>query len=302
MTGATTNKGAELILKHFCGVSSYTMPTTLRIQVHTGDPGKDATSNVPSGSTRGSITYSSVYSPSAGMFAIRHNSATGSFYCPAATITHWSLWDASSGGNALMRGDIGDASSVSHGGGSLTLGNNRCDFGCEDAGTVHLNADTFVVNSTATITKLVTLPSTNTASVAATGSTPALSLITYVESAAGITATGSTPSLDNIGYVDASVEAVASATCVATTTAFVSADVTVSASADCTATVYSKFAQALAEFTATCTLIPIPTTSTLCTVSIGLATHCNVSAGLVTHVDVSLGVATSLPGTGIVNP
>lgn len=300
MTGATTNKGAELILKHFCGVSSYTMPTTLRIQVHTGDPGKDATSNVPSGSNRGSVTYSH-YSPSSGLHAVRHNSATGSFYCPAATITHWSLWDASTGGNPLMRGDIGDASSVSHGGGTLTLGANRCDFGCEDVSSSYTNADTFVVNSTATITSLVTLQTT-TASIAASASSPALSRITYVDSTASITATGSTPSLDNIGYVDASVECVASATCVASTTAFVSASVTASASADCSAVVFSKFAQALAEFSATCTLIPIPTTSTLCTVSMGLATHCNVSAGLVTCVDVSLGVATSLPGTGIVNP
>lgn len=301
MTGATTNKGAELILKHFCGVSSYTMPTTLRIQVHTGDPGKDATNNVPSGSNRGSITYSH-FVPSAGLHTVKNTSSTGSFYCPAATLTHWSLWDASTGGNPLMRGDIGEADSISHGGGTMTLSANRCNFGCEDAGTVELNADTFVVNSTATITSLVTLPSTNTASVAATASSPALSRITYVDSALSVTATGSTPSLDSIGYVDASVECVASATCIATTTAFVSADATASASADCTAVVFSKFAQALAEFTATCTLIPIPTTSTLCTVSMGLATHCNVSAGLVTCVDVSLGVATSLPGTGIVNP
>lgn len=301
MTGATTNKGAELILKHFCGVSSYTMPTTLRIQVHTGDPGKDATNNVPSGSNRGTITYS-FSSLGSGRFAAVQTSSTGLFFCPAATLTHWSLWDASTGGNPLFRGDIGVAGSQVHGGGTMTLTSNRCDFGCEDASDALPNADTFVVNSTATITSLVTFPSTNTASVAATASSPALSRITYVDSAASVTATGSTPSLDNIGYVDASVECVASATCVATTTAFVSASVTASASADCTAVVFSKFAQALAEFSATCTLIPIPTTSTLCTVSMGLATHCNVSAGLVTRIDVSLGVATSLPGTGIVNP
>lgn len=300
MTGATTNKGAELILKHFCGVSSYTMPTTLRVQVHTGDPGKDATSNVPSGSGRGSIAYS-FSSLGSGRFAVVQPSSSGSFYCPAATLTHWSLWDASTGGNSLFRGDLGTADSIVHGGGTRTLSNNRCDFGCEDASDALSNADTFVVNSAASIISVITLPSA-TASVAATASSPALSRITYVESAASVTATGSTPSLDNIGYVDASVECVASATCVATTTAFVSASVTASASADCTATVFSKFAQALAEFTATCTLIPIPTTSTLCTASMGLATHCNVSAGLVTRVDVSLGVATSLPGTGIVNP
>lgn len=64
-------------------------------QLHTGDPGANGTANVSAVTTRQSVTFNA---PSGGSMTL---SAMGGSYSMTATetITHITLWDASSAGN-----------------------------------------------------------------------------------------------------------------------------------------------------------------------------------------------------------
>ena len=89
---------AELkILDHLTGRAAWTAPTTVYIKLHTGDPGEDATSNAATETTRQSAAWSAA---SSGSIA---TSATIEWTNVSTTETysHWSAWDASTGGNAL---------------------------------------------------------------------------------------------------------------------------------------------------------------------------------------------------------
>lgn len=70
---------------------------TMHVQLHTANPGDDGTVAPASGIGRSSGTF--------GNFASKSNSNTTDIVfnsVPAQTITHVSLWDASSGGNCLF--------------------------------------------------------------------------------------------------------------------------------------------------------------------------------------------------------
>ena len=72
---------AELkILEHTTGKTAWTIPTNVYVKLHTGDPGEAATSNAAT-----------------------------------ETITHWSLWDASTAGNALWTGALSTSAAVTAG-------------------------------------------------------------------------------------------------------------------------------------------------------------------------------------------
>lgn len=82
--------------------------TTVYAQLHTGDPGEDGTSNVASETSRKSLTWAAA---SGGSMA---TSAAASWVSVAATetLTHFSLWDASSAGNCLWSGSLSASASV----------------------------------------------------------------------------------------------------------------------------------------------------------------------------------------------
>jgi len=82
--------------------------TTVYAQLHTGDPGEDGTANVASETTRKSLTWNAA---SGGSMA---TSAAASWTSVAATetLTHFSLWDASSSGNCLFAGALSASASV----------------------------------------------------------------------------------------------------------------------------------------------------------------------------------------------
>lgn len=100
---------AELkILDHLTGTASWTAPSGAYAQLHTGDPGEAGTSNVATETTRKAVTFSSA---SSGAIA---SSATVEWTNVAATetISHWSLWDASTAGNCLWYGALSASASV----------------------------------------------------------------------------------------------------------------------------------------------------------------------------------------------
>lgn len=82
----------------------YLLSFVSHIQFHNGDPGEAATSNViaSTGWSRQAITFGGASGDTAS------NATTGEITSGAddVTVTHWSLWDASSSGNAYYKGAV----------------------------------------------------------------------------------------------------------------------------------------------------------------------------------------------------
>jgi hypothetical protein len=106
-----SNYAENKILDHVTGEAAWTMPTTVYVKLHTGDPGEAATSNAASETTRKAASWSAA---SSGSIA---TDATLEWTNVAATetITHWSLWDASTSGNALWTGALSSSAAVTAG-------------------------------------------------------------------------------------------------------------------------------------------------------------------------------------------
>jgi hypothetical protein len=106
-----SNYAENKILDHVTGEAAWTMPTTVYVKLHTGDPGEAATSNAATETTRKSASWSAA---SSGSIA---TDATLEWTNVAATetITHWSLWDNSTAGNALWTGALSSSAAVTAG-------------------------------------------------------------------------------------------------------------------------------------------------------------------------------------------
>ena len=78
------------------------------LQLHTGDPGEAGTSNVASESTRKAVSFAAA---SGGSMA---SSGTVEWTNVAATetVSHWSLWDASTSGNCLWSGALASSAGL----------------------------------------------------------------------------------------------------------------------------------------------------------------------------------------------
>ena len=96
------------------------------VRLHTGDPGEDATANGATETTRKSATFGTA--ASSGSISTTAD-MTWTSYPAAETITHISLWDASTAGNALWKGAltasrtlaIGNTFTISSGSLTITL-------------------------------------------------------------------------------------------------------------------------------------------------------------------------------------
>jgi len=101
---------AENKLLDTIGGTSFSV-TTAYLQLHLGDPGEDCTANAATETTRKSVSFSAA---SGGSMA---SSATVEWTNVAATetVTHWSLWDASSAGNALWSGALASSAALTAG-------------------------------------------------------------------------------------------------------------------------------------------------------------------------------------------
>jgi len=103
---------AELkILEHTTGKTSWTMPTTVYIKLHTGDAGEDGTSNAATNTSRQSASWAAA---SSGSIA---TNATISWTNVSTTETysHWSMWDNSTAGNCLWTGALSSSAAVTAG-------------------------------------------------------------------------------------------------------------------------------------------------------------------------------------------
>lgn len=103
---------AELkILEHTTGKTAWTMPATVYVKLHTGDPGEAATSNAATETSRQSAAWATASSGSIATNA----TITWTNVSTTETYSHWSLWDASTAGNALWSGALSTSASVTAG-------------------------------------------------------------------------------------------------------------------------------------------------------------------------------------------
>jgi hypothetical protein len=106
-----SNYAENKILDHVTGEAAWTMPTTVYVKLHTGDPGEAATSNAATETTRKAASWSAASSGSIATDATIEWTNVST----TETYSHWSLWDASSGGNALWTGALSASAAVTAG-------------------------------------------------------------------------------------------------------------------------------------------------------------------------------------------
>lgn len=114
--GISVSGLANRILDHLRGGTAWAQPATLRVQLHTGDPGANGTANVSAVTTRSQATYG----PAAGG-AIALTGTNPSWSMTATEdIKYISVWDAATGGVFLWSAQLAVVKSV-QAGDSLTL-------------------------------------------------------------------------------------------------------------------------------------------------------------------------------------
>lgn len=102
--------------------TNITAPSNVYLKLHIGDPGSAGTSSPSAVTTRNAITFSAA---SGGSMAL---SSVGSFSMTSSeTISHISIWDASSAGNFLQSAALTASVPVINGS-TLTFSSLTCSF------------------------------------------------------------------------------------------------------------------------------------------------------------------------------
>ena len=103
---------AELkILEHTTGKTAWTMPTTVYVKLHLGDPGEAATSNAAVEDTRKSAAWATAASGAIATSATLEWTSVST----TETYSHWSMWDDLTAGNALWSGALSTSAAVTAG-------------------------------------------------------------------------------------------------------------------------------------------------------------------------------------------
>lgn len=98
---ALSNYGENKSMDHLLGTSSWTKPTNTYVQLHIGSPGEDCTANVAATTTRQVASWAAAASR-----AIATDAALNWTIASDETISHFSVWDASSAGNPVLYGAL----------------------------------------------------------------------------------------------------------------------------------------------------------------------------------------------------
>lgn len=85
--------------------------TDVYLKLHTGDPGEDGTANAATEATRQVVPFAAASGGSMASSA----AVTWTNVSTTETYTHWSAWDASTGGNCLWSGALSASASVAAG-------------------------------------------------------------------------------------------------------------------------------------------------------------------------------------------
>ena len=81
------------------------------LQLHIGDPGEDGTGNPAGETTRQAATFAAAASGEIATSAV----VTWTNLSDSETLTHWSAWDLTSGGNCLWYGALSGSATVAAG-------------------------------------------------------------------------------------------------------------------------------------------------------------------------------------------
>lgn len=92
--------------------TSYTAPAALYAQLHTASPGAAGTTSVSAETTRQAVTFGA---PSSGTTSLSNTPQWTSWSAGSETITHLSIWDASSAGNCLFTVALSSSVAVANG-------------------------------------------------------------------------------------------------------------------------------------------------------------------------------------------
>lgn len=91
--------------------TSYAGQSTVYVKLHTGDPGEAGTSNAATETTRAAATFGAASSG-----AIANDAAIEwTNVSTTETVSHISIWDASSAGNCLWKGALSASKSLTAG-------------------------------------------------------------------------------------------------------------------------------------------------------------------------------------------
>ncbi|MGW2666115.1 phage tail fiber protein [Nocardia tengchongensis] len=114
--GLHTANLANKVLDHLRGGTAWTQPSGLYVKVHLGDPGSAGTANASAVTTRSQATFSAAAS---GAIALTGTNPSWSMTA-SETVTHVSVWDASTSGNFLWSAALSASKAVVNGD-TLTL-------------------------------------------------------------------------------------------------------------------------------------------------------------------------------------
>lgn len=115
-TGLSATNFVNKMLDHLRGGTAWTQPSGIYVKLHVGDPGSAGTANAGAVTTRPQATYSAA---SAGAIALTGTLPTWAM-TTTETISHVSMWDASTSGNFLWSAVLSASKAVVNGD-NLTL-------------------------------------------------------------------------------------------------------------------------------------------------------------------------------------
>ncbi len=104
-----SNYGENALLNSLRNVSFAVAATYIKL--HTGDAGEDGTTNPATNTSRQQVTFSAASGGSMASSA----TVTWTNVSTTETYSHWSLWDAATGGNCLWKGALSSSASVTAG-------------------------------------------------------------------------------------------------------------------------------------------------------------------------------------------
>jgi hypothetical protein len=99
------------LLDHVLGTGSWTSPAQVYIKLHIGDPGETGTANAAAETTRPAANWNAASGGQATLAA----TVSWTSVSTTETYSHYSLWDANTAGNVLLKGALDSSVAVTAG-------------------------------------------------------------------------------------------------------------------------------------------------------------------------------------------
>jgi hypothetical protein len=114
VAGLSTPNLIVKILNHIkgSGATVFTAPTQLYVRLHTADPGAAGTVGVPTGGEGGQTGQIINFTTTATNVLTMSNTPSWNITVATLTVSHISIWDASTGGNFLWSAQLTPSKSV----------------------------------------------------------------------------------------------------------------------------------------------------------------------------------------------